>query len=203
MIHGELIQIEDGADMHYGDPQFKDHSIVSLWNQYDRLLRRIQFPADLPPELSGAENGLAIEALNKHPAIEELQVTGTKANSFAPDIDKDLHEIDRQQAWHHDYGPVHRCGFRTLAFGNEPWKLIELEKREQPNQSAAAPSPELPLNGDRRAGNLYRFQPHNLRPLFIEGLQRQSAENVTPGKRPIDKESALNLEHNMTLSTVA
>ena len=140
MIHGELIQIEDGADMHYGDPQFKDHSIVSLWNQYDRLLRRIQFPADLPPELSGAENGLAIEALNKHPAIEELQVTGTKANSFAPDIDKDLHEIDRQQAWHHDYGPVHRCGFRTLAFGNEPWKLIELEKCEQPNQSAAARS---------------------------------------------------------------
>ena len=63
-------------------------------------------------------------------------------------------------------------------------------------------SPELPLNGDRRAGNLYRFQPHNLRRLFVEGLQRQSAESVTPGKRPIE-ESALNPARNMTLSTVA
>ena len=74
-LNGEVVEIEDGTDMHYGDPQFKDHSIVSLWDQYNRLLRRVQFTS-----AHSVEKGLAIGAHNKHSAIEELKSTGAKAN---------------------------------------------------------------------------------------------------------------------------
>jgi hypothetical protein len=44
-----LVAIENGAD--YGDPTFKDRTLVNLVNEYNRLLRRVQFPPSLPVDL--------------------------------------------------------------------------------------------------------------------------------------------------------
>ena len=126
--------VESGAEGHYGDPIFKQHSLVSLVNQYNRLLRRVQFPDGFCPAQSGcagAEKGLAIDTLSVHPAIEALQITGSKASSYRQNIDKDLQEIARQQVWHTDYGPVRLCSPSAIISADEPWKLILLKERKK------------------------------------------------------------------------
>jgi hypothetical protein len=126
---GELVQIESGGDGHYGDPRFKDQTLVSLVNQYNRLLRRVIFPQGFPyPER------MKIDTQNVHPAIEILDVTGAEARPFAHDIDADLKQIEQQQDWHENYAPVHRCSVflmiqSTASDSSEPWKLIRLVKR--------------------------------------------------------------------------
>jgi hypothetical protein len=126
---GELVQIESGADRHYGDPRFKDQTLVSLVNQYNRLLRRVIFPQGFPyPER------LNIDTQSTHPAIEILDVTGAEARAFAHDIDADLKQIEQQQDWHENYAPVHRCSVFLMinsvwSDSSEPWKLIRLVKR--------------------------------------------------------------------------
>jgi hypothetical protein len=126
---GELVQIESGADGHYGDPRFKDQTLVSLVNQYNRLLRRVAFPQELPYPA-----GLNIDTQNIHPAIAILDVTGGDARAFAQDIDSDLKQIKQQQDWYEAYAPVHRCSVflmlqSTASDSSEPWKLIRLVKR--------------------------------------------------------------------------
>jgi hypothetical protein len=126
---GELVQIESGANGHYGDPRFKDQTLVSLVNQYNRLLRRVAFPQGFPyPER------LDIDTQSIQPAIEILDVTGADARAFAHDIDADLKQIKQQQDWHESYAPVHRCSVflmiqSTASDSSEPWKLIRLVKR--------------------------------------------------------------------------
>ncbi len=134
----ELTLVESGSDeryRRYSDPTFKDHSLVSLVNQYNRLLRRVQFPdpfCPANPECVGATGGLDIDITSVHPAIEALQITGAKANSFRQNIDKDLKEIARQQAWHEVYGPVRLCSFSAaIKSTDEPWKLILLRERKK------------------------------------------------------------------------
>jgi hypothetical protein len=133
-LNKELTLVESGAEGHYGDPIFKQRSLVSLVNQYNRLLRRVRFPEGFCPTQSGcagAEKGLAIDTLSVHPAIETLQITGAKANSYRQYIDKDLQEIVRQQVWHRDYGPVRLCSPSAIISADEPWKLILLKERKK------------------------------------------------------------------------
>jgi hypothetical protein len=125
----ELVQIESGADGHYGDPRFKDQTLVNLVNQYDRLLRRVIFPQGFSDPES-----LNIDTQNVHPAIEILDVTGADARAFAHDVVSDLEQIKQQQDWHEAYAPVHRCSVFLIANSvvsdsSEPWKLIRLVKR--------------------------------------------------------------------------
>jgi hypothetical protein len=133
MLVAELVQIESGADGHFGDPMFKDHTLVSLVNQYNRLIRRVQFPA----ELTNAAAGLAIDTQNIHPAIETLNITKGEPHAFTHTIDVDLKQIDQQQEWHKLYGPVRRCSALLLMYSivsdsTEPWKLMRLIRRAQP-----------------------------------------------------------------------
>ena len=88
----ELASIESGAEGYYGDPLFKDYSLVSLSNQYNRLLRRVRFPEDCStnPKCGGADKGLMIDTQKTHPEIVTLQITGAKANACARDIDDDF-----------------------------------------------------------------------------------------------------------------
>ena len=126
--------IENGADGHYGDPAFKDHSLVSLVNQYNRLLRRLQFPPACPPDAKDKcvpVTNLDIDTQLVHPAIQTLNVTKAEALAFRPDVEKDLSLVDKQQAWHKFYGPVRLCSVRTLFDGSQPWKLIELRARAE------------------------------------------------------------------------
>jgi len=123
----ELTQIEDGTDRHYGDPSFKDHSLVSLVNQYNRLLLRVQFPACDPPKPCPAV--LAIDTQKIHPAIETLDVTQTDVHGLSDDIRQDMEQIALQVAWHKTYGPEKLCSILTLMRGAEPWKLIKLTDR--------------------------------------------------------------------------
>jgi hypothetical protein len=149
-LNDELILIENGA--HYGDPQFKDHSLVSLVNQYNRLIRRVRFPKELkcyPPEFPKcAANGLVIDTKYIHPAIGSLKITGVKTYAiFADSIENDLREVAQQQDWHKLYGPVRLCSIFTLiwGWGAEPWQLVKLIPRSStkpPNTVAAARAPQ-------------------------------------------------------------
>ena len=147
-INKELTLVESGTEGHNGDPAFIRHSLVSLVNQYNRLLRRVQFPEGFCPTQSpcaGAEKGLAIDTLNVHSAIEALQITGAKANSYRQYIDKDLQDIARQLAWHRDYGPVRLCSYYSaIISAEEPWKLILLKARKNPQPAPAAETPAPP-----------------------------------------------------------
>jgi hypothetical protein len=67
----EITQTESGVDGHYGDPAFKDYTLISLVNQYNRLLRRVQFSPDQP----STDAILNIDTQNTHPAIETLSIT--------------------------------------------------------------------------------------------------------------------------------
>jgi hypothetical protein len=127
-----LTKIERGAEGYFDDPQFKDHSLVSLVNQYNRLIRRVQFPDDLKcaPTAKCVASGLDIDTQHVHPAIGTLDVTRADAHAFARDIDGDLQQIAQQQQWHNLYGPVRLCSIRTLIFASEPWKLVRLVTRD-------------------------------------------------------------------------
>ena len=132
-LPSELVQIETGADAHFGDPAFKDFSLVSLVNQYNRSLRRVTFPPACPagtiPRCLTVTD-LKIDTQKIHPAIQTLDVNGEKAHAFRSDIDKDLVEVEKQQEWHKIYGPVRLCSNLRAVFGaSEPWKLIELRPR--------------------------------------------------------------------------
>jgi hypothetical protein len=131
----ELVGIENGADGHYGDPRFKDHMLVSLVNQYNRLLRRLEFP----PELKYATD-LGVDTQTIHPAIETLDITSitkAEAHAFTHNIDDDLKQVDIQLTWHELYAPVRRCSFALMysivSDSAEPWKLIRLVKRPSPS----------------------------------------------------------------------
>jgi hypothetical protein len=97
-------------------------------NQYNRLLRRLQFPA-CPRDQKCIATVLNIDTRVTHPAIETLDISKSEPHAFAHDIDSDLAQIDLQQDWHKSYGPVRLCEPWTLAFGSEPWHLIRLDER--------------------------------------------------------------------------
>jgi len=130
-----FISIEGGRD--YGDPRFKDHTLVNLVDQYNRLLRRVQFPPDLPAELANARSGLAaIDTRKVHPALQALNFTSADVHTFADKIENDLAEVQRQQSWHKTYAPVRRCSavqviYSAVSDGAEPWQLIRLVKRPE------------------------------------------------------------------------
>ena len=121
----ELVDIENGAEGHYGDPTFKDHTLSSLVNQYNRLLRRVRFNPDQPSD----DAVLDIDTKDTHPAIATLKITKKDAHAFAHNIDQDLTQFEKQQTWHTAYGPVRLCSVYKLASGSEPWHLIGLVKR--------------------------------------------------------------------------
>jgi hypothetical protein len=132
LIAEQLVEIENGADGHYGDPSFKAHTLVSLVNQYNRLLRRVQFP----PELTYA-TALGIDTKTAHPAIETLDITKADAHAFTQTVDEDLKQLKQQQDWHESHAPVRRCSVGTLTYSllsdrAEPWRLIRLVKRSPP-----------------------------------------------------------------------
>jgi hypothetical protein len=130
-LRTELVHIESSAEGYYGNPLFKEHSFVSLVDQYNRLLRRVQFPKELTcgPDEKCAATGLDIDTQTKHPDIETLNITGADPRAFAADIASDKTKLDKQQDWHRDYGPVRLCAPWKLAFGSEPWHLIRLDMR--------------------------------------------------------------------------
>jgi hypothetical protein len=141
-VIAELPLIESGADGHFGDPTFKEHSLVNLVNQYNRLLRRVKFPAGLKcdalkcdsnltcdPKMACDPTILDIDTQVAHPEIESLNFTGKDTETYAHTIDGDLTEVARQQAWHKFYGPSRLCSLWTLVWGSEPWRLISLVNR--------------------------------------------------------------------------
>jgi hypothetical protein len=133
-LRPELGLIENGADGHYGDPAFKDHSLVSLVNQYNRLLRRVTFPPACAQDQTAKcvpVTDLGIDTRQLHPAIETVDITKAEARGFGPNVDQDLALVDKQQAWHKFYGPVRLCSIVTLLHGSEPWKLIKLVPRPE------------------------------------------------------------------------
>jgi len=141
----ELVAIENGAQGHYGDPAFTDHALVSLVGEYNRLLRRVQFPPELRCTLGCAANGLEIDIKELHPEVETLDVTMKDPVVFSPKIDDDLNQIARQLAWHQFYAPIRRCSlqqmiYSTFSDSSEPWKLFRLVRRESPG----SPQPPAP-----------------------------------------------------------
>jgi hypothetical protein len=141
-VYSELPLIESGTDGRSGNPEFKDRSLLNLLNQYNRLLRRVQFPDGFcsaptgsPPtgSLKCANSGFQTKpnglAANGHAVIATLQFTKAEPNTFVRNITDDLQEITLQQDWHEHYGPMHLCEFWTLISTNEPWKLIGLKER--------------------------------------------------------------------------
>lgn len=128
----DLTQIESGADGHYNDPQFKDHSLVGLVSQYNRLLRRVRFPSgqDCSPLQSCPATKLSIDTQEfTHPTIETLGVSKADPRMFAQSIDTDLVEVKKQQDWHTTYGPEKLCSPVHVMFNSTPWQLIRLVKR--------------------------------------------------------------------------
>jgi hypothetical protein len=121
-----LVEIENGD--HYGDPAFKDYTLVSLVRQYNRLLRRIQFSADIPQKFSDGLRGIDTQSL--HPKIQALDITKVDPHVFASNIDGDLNLIQIQEQWHKEYGPVRRCSIFTLLMGTEPWAIMRLVPRK-------------------------------------------------------------------------
>jgi hypothetical protein len=132
-VYSDLPLIESGAEGHVNDPAFKDHSLVDLVNQYNRLLRRVRFPDKFCPKDSSADcakNGLLFDTQNVHAVIATQKLTAASANRFFQNVSDDLSKIAMQLDWHKQYGPVRLCSFLTLVHTNEPWRLIELKKRE-------------------------------------------------------------------------
>jgi hypothetical protein len=124
----ELGLIEIGADSHFEDPLFKEHSLVQLVTQYNRLLRRVEFPqCDADSKAPWCPAELSIDTRTTHPNIETGQFIG-QLDSVSKQIDNDLAQLDRQQGWHKQLGPVHLCSTWTL-WTKEPWKLIGLQQR--------------------------------------------------------------------------
>jgi hypothetical protein len=136
-LNNELAAIEIGDDKHYEDPLFKDHSLVQLISQYNRLLRRIEFPPCVEDETkSGVKSqswcpnsGLDIDTKTMHPNIQTKRVFGQLATVYSK-VYQDLSQIDRQQNWHEQLGPVHMCSEYSI-LTKEPWKLISLQLRSK------------------------------------------------------------------------
>jgi hypothetical protein len=125
-VYKELSSIELGSQ--YKDPQYKDHSLVFLVNNYNRLFKRVDIPAGVISTCPAS--GLDIDTVVMHSKLESLNISERLPDNYYAQIDEDLRKIKQQQICHEQFAPVRLCSLRSLLTTNEPWKLVRLQERK-------------------------------------------------------------------------